>query len=78
LRQKGYYTGIVGKWHGPMVKDKMDMAFDHKLVYYGRHWESRNGQTRHVTDLNQEDALNFLKRRPKKQKFALKVSFFAT
>eukprot|EP00980_Cylindrotheca_fusiformis_P000105 scaffold19_cov114-Cylindrotheca_fusiformis.AAC.52 len=78
LKQKGYYTGIVGKWHGPQVKDKLDMAFDHMLMYYGKHWVSRDGQTRHVTDLNREDALDFLRRRPKDQKFALKVSFFAT
>eukprot|EP00980_Cylindrotheca_fusiformis_P022907 scaffold9903_cov94-Cylindrotheca_fusiformis.AAC.1 len=78
LKQKGYYTGIVGKWHGPQVKDKLDMAFDHMLMYYGRHWESRGGQTRHVTDLNREDAIDFLRHRPKDQKFALKVSFFAT
>jgi hypothetical protein len=38
----------------------MNEAFDHHLLYYGRHWESRNGQTRHVTDLNQEDAIDFL------------------
>lgn len=78
LRQSGYYTGIVGKWHGPHVSKNINMAWDHHIMYYGRHWESRNGQTRHVTDLNREDALNFLKRRPKDKKFALKVSFFAT
>ena len=78
LRQAGYYTGIVGKWHGPHVAENINMAFDHHIMYYGRHWESRGGQTRHVTDLNREDALNFLRRRPKNQKFALKFSFFAT
>ena len=33
---------------------------------------------RHVTDLNLEDSLYFLRTRPKKKNFALKISFFAT
>jgi hypothetical protein len=44
----------------PQVRKNMNMAFDHKKLYYGRHWETRDGQTRHVTDLNREDALKFL------------------
>lgn len=38
----------------------------------------RNGKRRHVTDLNGEDAIKFLRSRPKDQKFALSVNFFAT
>jgi arylsulfatase len=78
LRQAGYYTGIVGKWHAPQTEPYMSMAFDWKNCYFGFHWMEREKVVRHVTDLNREDALQFLKDRPKHQKFALKVSFFAT
>ena len=78
LKKHGYYTGLVGKWHAPSPREYMQYTFDHMQIYYGRHWEKRNGKRRHVTDLNGEDALAFLRKRPKDQKFALKLSFFAT
>jgi arylsulfatase len=77
-----YYTGLVGKWHLAGPKTEMDMAFDVRKLYYGKHWvPQRNGAPpRYVTDLNKEDAIRFLQDRPKKhgQQFFLKVSFFAT
>ena len=39
---------------------------------------SKNGKRRHVTDLNGEHALAFLRHRPKDKKFALTVAFYAT
>lgn len=78
LKNAGYYTGLVGKWHAPGDRQYMSKAFDYQNLYYGQHWMSRNGRRRHVTDLNGEDALHFLEQRPDEQKFALKVSFFAT
>jgi arylsulfatase len=78
LRQAGYYTGIVGKWHAPQPEPYISMAFDWVRFYFGWHWMERNNVLRHVTDLNREDALKFLKDRPKNKKFALKVSFYAT
>lgn len=54
-------------------------TFDHYDNYYGSHYETRDGKRRHVTDLNREDALRYLReQRPPNQKFALTVSFFAT
>lgn len=78
LRNEGYYTGLVGKWHGLKPDKYMKKAFDFQVLYHGTHWMKRNGKTRHVTDLNLEDSMKFLKNRPKDKKFALKVSFFAT
>jgi arylsulfatase A-like enzyme len=78
LKSNGYYTGIVGKWHAPAPKPEMDLAFDYRNLYFGLHWTVRGGRLRHVTDLNLEDSLHFLQRRPKNKPFALKTSFFAT
>jgi arylsulfatase A-like enzyme len=78
LKSNGYYTGIVGKWHAPQPHPEMQMAFDYKNLYFGYHWETRGNELRHVTDLNLEDSIEFLKSRPKDQPFALKTSFFAT
>lgn len=78
LKSAGYYTGLIGKWHGLETQPYIDDAFDKRNIYYGRHWEERDGVKRHVTDLNRWDAIEFLKNRPKDNNFALKVSFFAT
>jgi Sulfatase len=78
LKANGYYTGLVGKWHAPAPNPFMRYTFDVFNVYYGEHWFKRDGKDRHVTDLNGEDALAFLRTRPKDKNFALTVSFFAT
>lgn len=78
LKRAGYYTGIVGKWHAPQPPQYIPHTFDYTNFYFGEHWMERGGQRRHVTDLNREDALDFLHKRPRDQLFALKVSFFAT
>jgi len=78
LKSNGYYTGLVGKWHALEYDKEMNMAFDYWIVYYGEHWAQRDGRLRHVTDLNLEDSLDFLKNRPMDRPFALKTAFFAT
>jgi arylsulfatase len=78
MKQHGYYTGLVGKWHAPQPTQHMAAAFDYRNFYFGSHYMTRKGVTRHVTELNEEDSINFLRKRPKDKKFFLKVSFFAT
>jgi arylsulfatase len=76
LREHGYWTGHVGKWHnGKFPADR----FDFGRAYDGRHWiKQPDGSKVHVTRKNQNDALEFLKERPRDKPFCLTVAFFAT
>ena len=79
LRSVGYHIGFLGKWHAPMPREFEVYTFDHFRNYYGSHWMWRNGRQKHVTECNGEDALEYLRSiKPKGQKFAMTVSFFAT
>lgn len=75
LRRAGYWTGYVGKYDvgAPRATD-----FDMLRAYHGRHWiEEANGVRTHVTERNRQDALAFLRDRPRDRRFALAVGFFA-
>ncbi|MBL8798453.1 MAG: sulfatase [Planctomycetia bacterium] len=75
LRQAGYHVGHVGKWHnGAFPAQEYDFA----RSYMGKHWYEVNGKKVHVTQRNEEDALGFLRDRPKNKPFCLTVAFFAT
>ena len=81
----GYYTGLFGKWHGLEIEDEFKEAFDEVKVYYGNHWEERDGKMQHVTELNKKDSIQFLNNwqerfgdKKEKQPFFLTASFFAT
>jgi len=76
LRDGGYYVGHVGKWHnGPFPAEH----FDFGRSYHGRHWyDQDDGSKIHVTQRNENDALEFLKTRPADKPFCLTVAFFAT
>jgi arylsulfatase A-like enzyme len=77
LRENGYYLGHVGKWHNrPFPKEN----FDFGRVYHGKHWYRVKGEEQqvHVTQRNENDAMEFLRQRPKDKPFCLTVAFFAT
>ena len=75
LRDNGYHTGHVGKWHnGKFPEDRYDFG----RAYHQRHYhEEPDGSTIHVTKKNERDALEFLLTRPKDRPFLLTVAFFA-
>lgn len=78
LRDNGYYVGHVGKWH---LWDFPSKNYDFSREYEGSHWypsEERPEGRVHVTKKNEEDALEFLRSRPKDKPFCLTVAFFAT
>lgn len=76
LHTNGYFVGHVGKWHNGRFPAEQ---FDFGRAYSGKHWiEQRNGTRVHVTQKNENDALEFLRTRPTNQPFCLTVAFFAT
>jgi arylsulfatase A-like enzyme len=76
LRDKGYHVGHVGKWHNGRIPQK---HFDFSRSYYGKHWiEKPDGTKIHVTQKNEDDALDFFRTRPDDKPFCLTVAFFAT
>jgi arylsulfatase A-like enzyme len=76
LRAGGYWVGHVGKWHnGAFPADK----FDFGRSYAGKHYlKQPDGSQIHVTQKNENDALEFLRTRPQDKPFCLTLAFFAT
>ena len=76
LRTNGYFVGHVGKWHN----GKFPAAnFDFGRAYSGTHWiKEKDGTKIHVTQKNENDALEFLRTRPADKPFCLTLAFFAT
>ena len=78
LKQNGYHTGFYGKWHHPTPPEN---THSDSKIYAHRHWIERDGILQHVTQLNEDDAMEYLKeKRPTdgNTPFALSVSFYAT
>jgi arylsulfatase len=76
LRANGYYTGHIGKWHNGKFPQE---HFDFGRMYHGKHWiKEKDGTMIHVTQKNENDALEFLKDRPTEKPFVLTLAFFAT
>ncbi len=76
LRDAGYWTGHVGKWHNGKFPAE---RFDFGRAYSGTHWlKGKDGKPVHVTRRNEADALDFLRDRPKDKPFSLTLAFFAT
>ena len=82
LRASGYHTGVVGKWHVNTPPEGYDYTavlpgqgqyFDPPMLVNG----TRVVQKGHTDDAIREQALHFLRQRPKDQPFALLYQFKA-
>ena len=76
LRANHYFVGHIGKWHNGKFPAE---NFDFGRSYSGKHWmKQSDGTPVHVTQKNENDALEFLRTRPADQPFCLTLAFFAT
>jgi arylsulfatase A-like enzyme len=76
LRGNGYWVGHIGKWHNGAFPAE---HFDFGRSYAGTHWmKLPDGTDIHVTQRNENDALEFLRTRPADKPFCLTLAFFAT
>lgn len=78
LRAHGYWVGHVGKWHnGTFPAERFDFGAGRTTPM--RHWlKQPDGSAIHVTQKNENDALEFLRTRPKDKPFCLTLAFVAT
>lgn len=75
LREAGYWTGFVGKYG---IGQARTSDFDFLDTYFGRFWrENEQGERIHITEMNTNDSIEFLKERPKDQPFLLNLSYSA-
>jgi arylsulfatase len=76
LRANHYFVGHIGKWHNGKFPAE---HFDFGRAYSGTHWiKQPDGTEIHVTQKNENDALDFLRQRPADKPFCLTLAFFAT
>jgi arylsulfatase A-like enzyme len=78
LRARGYWVGHVGKWHNGKFPER-EFDFGAGRITPMRHWlKQPDGTQVHVTKKNENDALEFLRTRPKDKPFCLTLAFVAT
>ncbi len=76
LRANGYWVAHIGKWHNGKFPAEQ---FDFGRAYAGKHFiKEPDGTQIHVQQKNENDALEFLRARPKDKPFCLTLAFFAT
>jgi hypothetical protein len=76
LRANSYYVGHIGKWHnGKFPAEHFDFGRSYGGTYF---LKQTDGSMIHVTQKNENDALKFLRTRPRVKPFVLTLAFFAT
>jgi len=78
LRQAGYCTGFVGKF-GVKISDEtkanwFDYYFETRYPYFK---ETEDGKKRHLTDINFDHAIEFIKKSNQNKPFCLSLSTWA-
>ena len=77
LREAGYHTGFIGKLGVGLEKGLIGEMFDtHRVTAYP-YFKEVAGESRHLTELHGDYAVEFLRERPTDQPFCLSLSFWA-
>jgi len=74
MQDDGYFVGHTGKWH--YYNDNTDRFVDWQVMFEGSHWESKRKHLISADDKAKEEAIKFLKCRPKDKSFAMTVAFY--
>lgn len=80
LRQHGYRTGYFGKWHAKMPQGYRREAHFDEFEAIGRnpfYKKQPDGTLRHETEVIVDRGIDFIRRHPKNQPFALNMWFNA-
>jgi arylsulfatase A-like enzyme len=76
LKKAGYRTGFVGKF-GVKTEASIDSIFSSKKINGFPYWKESEGQTRYLTDLQGEQAIQFIQQSVGREPFCLSLSFSA-
>lgn len=76
LKQAGYRTGFVGKF-GVSLDAPIDSLFSWKKMNGFPYWKIVNGEKQHLTNLQGEQAIQFLRESTPGKPFCLSLSFSA-
>ena len=77
MRRAGYHTGFIGKFGIEVEKGVKETMFDRFHPKSYPYFKEVDGKRRHLTDINGDLALEFLRERPLDRPFCLSLSFWA-
>jgi arylsulfatase A-like enzyme len=79
LRAAGYHTGFIGKYGIGTSVPESEFDFSAAYADQGHYWNKEpDGSVSHITAKNGDQAIEFLKTRPKQRPFCLSLSFKAS
>lgn len=78
LQENGYFVGHIGKWQFDGKSGFIDRQYNWSHFYEGSHWYYNKGGTKtHSTVRDEQEAIRFLRERPKDTPFLLTTAFYA-
>jgi len=77
LRKAGYRTGFVGKFGVSVEKSIIEEMFDYFKPSSYPYFKEMDGKKKHLTDINMDRALSFIRSSNRDQPFCLSISTWA-